>query len=422
MAHRKRVTSHVFPTLPPENRNEALLRKLAYSKQGIPSSTFPEKCAELWQSLHLASLSEFQHPAPPLSFAFLQGINFELTYGCNLSCSHCLQSGLRLDGSFKWIDTERAKQAIKDAAWLGIKRNGINLTGGEIYLPGSPLLTLIDQATQSGLKVRSNTNGWWGARKQFTIGQETFTSDKALIANLKHRGLTILAMSLDNRYLQYPDMSERVLQIASLCEQCQLHYEFVATDTSEEILDFASQILREKLGRDPEFLIFSPMGKIDLGAAAHTSTDTLDTSHFAEDTLKTPCLRSGFTSPYFLHISPSGGVRSCLYAPGASYMGNITHDRLLPIINRFEHNPINVLFQNQNLQLFVDQYITPWKHIYRAVTHPCAVSSLISRIADAILTKESQINRKLTHQEQESIHSTIATEYNIFSTRSSGAP
>lgn len=104
-----------------------------------------------------------KQPGARPSLHWVEGINFELTYGCNLSCDHCLQADLRARGWSGWAAPGPIRQAILDAHALGWVGLGINFSGGEILRAGSPLPRLLETTAALGIPVRVNTNGWWGA-------------------------------------------------------------------------------------------------------------------------------------------------------------------------------------------------------------------------------------------------------------------
>jgi len=289
----------------------------------------------------------------------------------------------------------------------------VNFTGGEIYVPGSPILELISSTAKRGISIRSNTNAWWGNRQGFTIGSRRFESDHDLIEELKHLGLSRLVLSLDQRYEQYPDLLDRVLRVASLCERTSLKYEFVATDASPDLSEKAHQSLVRILGHNPEHLLLTPMKTVDIGAAAQPSEDLLESSSLPALTRQSPCERKGFFQPYYLHVNADGGFRSCLYAPGAGVLGNILEDSLMTILNRFDKNPVVQLYGQQSLEEFVVQSIKPWEHEYRPVEHPCAASALIAKVASRVSQKQSELSRSLTTEEMQDIHQSIGSELGI---------
>jgi sulfatase maturation enzyme AslB (radical SAM superfamily) len=176
------------------------LRTLLASPDGIDPSCCPHGWLPHLETRFLTVASDERLPRPSLPFAFVDAVNFELTYGCNLACHHCLQDGLRPSGRVPWADAGMVAQALDDASWLGLARAGVNFTGGEVYLPGSPILELIELASRVGIDVRSNTNAWWGGRAHFTVGAKRFKTDSALVNHLRDIGLKVLVMSMDNRY------------------------------------------------------------------------------------------------------------------------------------------------------------------------------------------------------------------------------
>ena len=69
---------------------------------------------------------------------FVTAVNLELTYGCNLACTHCLQGAMRPKGSdVRWLKIDLIRTLFHDAEWLGLLGLGLNLTGEAA--PQSPL-------------------------------------------------------------------------------------------------------------------------------------------------------------------------------------------------------------------------------------------------------------------------------------------
>jgi hypothetical protein len=77
-------------------------------------------------------------------------------------------------------------------------------------------------------------------------------------------------------------------------------------------------------------------------------------------------------------------------------LGDLTKDRVPEILNRADANPVIRLFADGHLDEFVEERITPWKHLYREVRHPCSASALIARVASALHQHESTANLALT--------------------------
>jgi hypothetical protein len=422
LAWRKRLL--VRDLVPGESRAavaDFLQRLLARPDGTDPGALPPDWCAPLARQF-LITASDRPVPQPTLHFAFVKAVNFELTYGCNLACRHCLQEGLRPTGKLSWLDLDLVAQAVADADWLGLTDTGVNFTGGEVFLPGSPILEALSVAARLGIRVRCNTNAWWGGRSAITVGTTAFASDAALVAHLHALGLSILAMSLDHRYAQYPELYNRMLSVAAHCEHHGLAYQFVETDAPAELIQSTLIALAARVGRTPVHLV-EPERKrtriagipdvTDIGAAAGSRERHLDTTHLGALTTAAPCGNKGFHRPIYLHVNPNGGVRSCLLAPGASGLGSLTQGRLPEILNRLDENGVVRLFAGGSLAEFVQDNIVAWRHMYRNIDHPCAASALISRVAESMADEASKLGRELRVDEKAEVHRTIAREWNL---------
>jgi hypothetical protein len=392
-----------------------LLRRLVSATNGISTSELEPNQVSALLEHHLA-----QHYSPDaqpvgLPFAFVRAINFELTYGCNLACTHCLQDALRPKGTFNWISTDAVIRTLQDAKWLGLTTLGVNFTGGETFTPGSPILELLAAVRDIGTPVRANTNAWWGNRINIKIGDRHFANDEAVMQALSECKLGMLALSLDNRYDQYPELLDRVVRVASLCEAAGQPYEVVATNPRPDIMQAAWSKLTTILGGQPQYLSLTPMDMVDIGAAALENQPIFEPKSLADLTKTSPCAGQGFHRPYYLHVAPDGGIRSCMYAPNADWHGNIVQQRLPAILNNAPENPVYQLFHSDDLTPFIDRYITPWQHLYKQVTHGCAASALIARIAAAVHRQETKYNRPLTAAEMEQLHRSIGRDYHLAS-------
>lgn len=246
----------------------AMLDRLLAAPDGSAATDFGAEELAFLQELQLISAV----PPPPrsarLPFVFVQAVNFELTYSCNLACSHCLQDGLRPSGPALWPSFATLERVLEEARLLGLTRAGMNVTGGEIFLAGSPVLELLATAAACGIPSRANTNAWWGDRGPITIGTHHVADDAAVVAALRQRNLGRLALSLDGRYRQYPDVLDRVIRVATLCERAAQPYEVVATEPDAATARLAEQKPHTALGHPPRHLRLTPMDTVDIGAAA----------------------------------------------------------------------------------------------------------------------------------------------------------
>jgi len=286
-----------------------VLKKLLLSSDGMPIQDIDRDLVDALFHHHLVQFYSSDNKPTSIPFA----INFELTYNCQLSCPHCLQAGLRSQNKFGWLPVDAVIRAIHDVKWLGLATL-INFTGGEIFTPHSPILELLAVAKEVDILTRANTNGWWGGQSKIKIGNRVFPKDEDVVQALVDRKLMRLALSLDNRYEQYPKLLDRVVRVASLCEAAKLPYEVVATQPSPQITWLALQKLIGVIGSEPYYVRVSPMETVDVGAAA-LQNKIVELVYSAK----------GFHRPAILHIAPDGGVRSCMYAPGSGWLGNIIH-------------------------------------------------------------------------------------------------
>jgi MoaA/NifB/PqqE/SkfB family radical SAM enzyme len=300
------------------------------------------------------SQKKFQHRK--LSLYFVQAINFELTYDCNMNCSHCLQKNLRARRPTKWISTETARHALQDAWFAGLAITGINFTGGEVFVPASNLPELVETARSLDLEVRINTSGWWGNKNNIQVGRLSFATPGHVIEWLRERNIAFLALSFDERYENNPESWQPVASIIRECERTGQNYQIVCTGLTENQLREGWYRLVKDYGIVPRHLYPVAMEMIDIGGAAKTANLPLKPSHFANLLIHSPCEGKGFTRPIYLHVGPDGGVRTCLYSPGSGYLGNINKESLLHITNSFSTNPVASLFNQGDFKAFVQEY------------------------------------------------------------------
>lgn len=348
------------------------------------------------------SLKKKSRQSVPLPF--VTAVNLELTYSCNISCSHCLQAGIRSNRKCGWLSTEIALRAIDEAWFAGLLSAGINFTGGEIITARSNLPEILEKTRSMDLSARVNSNGWWGKKDNINIGGTTFKTVSDLILWLIDHNVIMLALSFDNRYAQYPDLLDSVINIIKVCDEIGFDCQFITTGmVQEKTIKFCeSRVIAA--GIDPHMLNFAPTDMVDIGGSNQNENTSLNESSLANPRLLSGCVGKGFTRPSVLHINPDGGVRSCLFAPGSAALGNINRSSLFDIINGFIENPVVQLFKSGNFQSFVAEYFEPHKDIYRYIKHPCACSALLSRFAEELNSSEQDIR---------SIHLRIAEEYNL---------
>ncbi len=371
----------------------------------------PEATAEQLVDAGLAVVSENQ-PSVKLPFFFVSAVNMELTYGCNLACSHCLQDGLRPDqhGS-DWADQEVIQSFLKEAKAFGLLDRGVNFTGGETFIAGSPILELIRYASRLGLNVRANTNAWWGGSRRIKVGSEEFNGLQDLVRVLRVAGLQMMALSLDDRYERYKGLFEKMIRVAAACEANGILYQVVMTDASSALHGEFLRRLEEKIGHVPEYFCSVGMEMVDVGGSRAWTGEQLVTKDLAKLPESSPCQTKGFYRPYYLHVSPTGDLRSCMYAPGSGSFGNIKKDKVVEIINRASDNPVLQLFASGGLEEFTEKYIQPWSHHYRQIGHPCTASAFVSILAEKVHTETERLGREPNFEEMDQIHKNLAPQY-----------
>jgi hypothetical protein len=391
------------------------LARLARSAQGLAIDAMAPAVVAQLEHLGLAQRAAMPPNEAKLPFLFVTGINLELTYGCNLACSHCLQQHQRPLGAVHWLDLEAALQAIQQAHWLGLVGRGVNITGGEVFQPGSPVLELLEQTQRLGIPTRLNTNAWWSQQRTITLGRVVFDDDQAVLTALRQRGLARLVFSLDDRYRQYPQLLPRVIHLAALCETTGQAYEVVATDPDPVLAQQARQALVQALhGRQPRLLIETPMEMVDVGhSTAASTTATPTATDLARMAGGSPCRGSGFHRPYYLHINPDGGLRSCLYAPGGGWLGSIRESSLIELLNRAAQNPVVRLFEGGQLEAFLERAFSPWRQLYRPIEHPCTASALTARLVEQVDALQRQGAVEPTDQQMRALHRKLAGELGL---------
>lgn len=305
------------------------------------------------------------------SLHFVKVINFELTYNCNMSCSHCVQHDIRNQGNLSWITTESVIKCLAAGKSVGFTRTGVNFTGGEPFLRGSNLPLLIRATKEMNLNVRVNTNGWWGNEKGIIIGDEEFSDAHQVVAWLISNKVSMLALSFDKRYETNSKLLGSVLNVMHECELQGLYYQVIHTQSSND----KRSDLTEKLGKYEKlkfnYMIPVGMEMVDLGAASSMK----EISSYSE----TYCDGKGFYRPSILHIDPNGGVRTCMYATGQGWLGNINNESLGSIIENFKKNPVVDFFRSSSSakRHFIEaMYLNQDTHLPK---HPCSLAVRIAK-------------------------------------------
>jgi len=336
------------------------------------------------------------------SLAFVQAVNLELTYDCNWDCGHCIQQGIRKRLAGTWLPTSVGNQVLRDAWFAGLLSAGVNFTGGEVFLPKSNLPELMEAARSLKIDVRINTNGWWGNQENIRVGQMEFRSPAHVVGWLRESGVALLALSYDTRYTARPEAWDAVASVIRECENQGQLYQIVCTGVGRRKTFALCDHLTERMGISPNRLV--PMEMIDIGGAAGQDGKPLLWSSALELGYCVPCGGKGFHRPTLLHVAPDGGVRTCLYAPGGGWMGNVNRESLLDIVNRFADNPVAAAFTHEEAESIAETVVKPYAHLYQSLNHPCAALAVLARAIESA----SEPNAVPS-----AIHDRIASDFNI---------
>ena len=358
-----------------------------------------------------ANRSENRHRKP--SYLFIEAINFELTYQCKMNCSHCFQLGLRQTNRNKWIETDVAIKTIKDAYAIGLIKTGLNFTGGDIFVPESNLPDLLKVTKSMNINVRVNTNGCWGIQDNIRIGDLMFISPAQVVLWLRKMNVTVLALSFDRRFKERTEWWKSTVEVIRACEiQGQLYQIILTGVSSKEKMDGLNRLNKE-VGRQLAHLIPVEMEMIDMGGAAPSSKESLQFEDFNHSLHCLKCDGKGFYRPSFLHISPDGGVRSCMYAPGSGWLGNIYNDSIFEMLNNFKDNCVVKAFSTGNLSNLLQMLIEPFMKTYKSIKHPCTVAAVSSKLIEQYHQFKKIHEREPKGDELQSIHLGIARELNL---------
>ncbi|MEN6625157.1 MAG: radical SAM protein [Candidatus Sumerlaeia bacterium] len=345
------------------------------------------------------------------TLAFVDAVNFELTYRCNTACPHCLQQNIRRSvPASAELSAAAVEKAIHDAWFCGLAKDGINLTGGEPLLFRPDVIRLIRYCRTLGLRVRLNTNSWWGRARDFKIGDHEFGSASELVVFLKDCGLTVLALSFDERVEGDPGAFEDLAGVVAACEADHFAYQIVCTGPDENRLLDAHDRLVKRIGAPPRCMIPVMMEKVDIGGAASSIPGGgLDPRLVCALARGAGCKGRGFYRPSLLHVSPAGGVRTCCYAIGMANLGNLLKSTLMDMVNRFPADPVALAFENSRIEAYADKLLRPHAHRYRAFAHPCAACAVLGRLVE----QYSSLGREPTPADIEAINTKTANELNL---------
>ncbi|MFH1825755.1 MAG: radical SAM protein [bacterium] len=337
----------------------------------------------------------------------IEALNIELTYRCNLTCDHCQQGDDKPQQEEQPLSEEEIIGVLDQAEFAGIIQRGVNFTGGEPLLYRPDIFRLLEHVRDLGHFSRLNTNGWWGLRHDFVVGEQTFSDSRDLVRQLKTSGLTILVVSLDglasthDRRRGQPGLFNRVIDIIDACQEENLLLRIIATGAKAEEKEPLAEIM--KAHHVPVDEITQPAGsrvktffglgfkhEIDIGQAGRRLADTPSTVLYDDNLLcssSLPCQGKGFIRPQALHIAPNGDVRPCNMAQGLANLGSLLKDSLIEILNRYPSDRVSLTFAEQ---IYGKTYALEeaaerlfHRDLFKGFSHPCCALSVIARLLEA---------------------------------------
>jgi MoaA/NifB/PqqE/SkfB family radical SAM enzyme len=336
------------------------------------------------------------------SLMFTDVINFELTYNCNKSCPHCLQSNLH-ENLAQQLSTEQLKNIIFQSFISGLCATGLNFTGGEVLGNRNDFFEILDYVKSLNIPYRINTNSWWAKKKDFYICNTYFYDALALVKFLKDKGMKMFAFSFDVRFKNDFELTGDLIEGIKLCEQIGVYYQLVFTGLDHGSINEFIQYLINKTGNNLRFIIPVQMQMVDIGGAVNLNSEL-----FRWQSNKSECNGKGFYRPNILHIDPYGNIRTCLYAFGLSNVGNATSNSFADIINGFPQSSTNGLFSNNQLKKEnFEKLVKPYLFLYKPIIHECTMNIVLSKTMDKYDKDKTQ--------DLLEIHKNIALEMNLLS-------
>lgn len=334
------------------------------------------------------------------SLLFVEAINFELSYKCQYNCPHCWQSDERTK-THQELSTEKVKDTIFRAFIGGLCKDGINYTGGEVIGNRDDLFDILEYTNSLKIPYRINTNSWWAKNKDLTISNTTFASPYDFVVHLKSIGLKMFAFSFDERYKDDQQDISNLVESIKLCERAGVYYQVIFTGIQAKNISTLVLDLNKICNVPLKHLIPVSMELVDIGRASDLNNDA-----FKWQSNKCSCNNRGFNRPVFLHISPEGNVRTCLYAKGLANVGSLKSKTFTELVNEFPYKQQNYSLSSD--EVYEEQFnelVRPFLSVYRPIVHGCTSHIILAR---AIERQNASRESSLLD-----IHMAIAREMNL---------
>ena len=308
------------------------------------------------------------------SLMFANILNFELTYKCQYSCPHCLQIKYR-HIEVTELSTRQIKEIIFQGHIAGLCRRGINFTGGEVLGNRDDFFEILEYVQLLNIPYRINTNSSWARTKNLNICNTLFSHPTDLVRFLKSKGLYMFAFSFDERYLSGKYDDGDLIESIRICEQEKVHYQIIFTGIKPEQIKFHVSELAKVCSINFNYLIPVTMEMVDIGMASD-----LNKEKYNWQTNKCSCNNKGFFRPTIIHVSPSGKVRTCIYANGLSNFGDIQKSSFVELINNFPFTRNNKVFSDSvEYSEHYKKLLKPYLNIYQPIIHDCTKNIILAK-------------------------------------------
>jgi MoaA/NifB/PqqE/SkfB family radical SAM enzyme len=283
----------------------------------------------------------------------------------------------------------------------GVCSTGINFAGGEVLGNREDFFEILDHARSLDIPFRLNTNCWWARKNDFQVCGVSFGHPKDLIAKLQSFGMRLFAFSYDVRYRDSPHLAGDLIEAIRMCERAHIQYQMIFTGIHPNIASDHVSALCKATGTKLKHLIPVSMEMVDIGGAAD-----IDFKQFRWQSNTSICKGRGFFRPHILHVSPSGDVRTCIYAVGLGNVGSLREYSFADLINAFPRSAHNSVFSDKQEQRENYQnLVRPYLDIYKPIWHECTLNIILAKTLEKrVVAGASESNKT---------HKSIAVEMNL---------
>ena len=267
----------------------------------------------------------------------LRGIEFSVTYNCQLKCEHCLKNNITNK------DQELSIKEIKNTV-IQLKKLGainINITGGEPLLRDD-IFKILTECSLTGVYLTLATNG--------------LLLNNSIARNLRRTGVKMVSISVDSYKPNIHDKRrklegshDKALKAAEICLQNDLDV-FLCTILTKELIESGEVEELRNLAWNEMGVFLTVNLPYLVGGWSSDCFNKLDQSHYDYyyNLLKKPGIRWEGDANYFksgcpagtekLYITPYGDVMPCAVLQQS--FGNIRNSSIKDIYNSIIKTPV----------------------------------------------------------------------------------